>query len=717
MVVSFQANRYKIRLEDENGINYKMDHTLPQAIKFNHAEGFAAFGGTTTMPSMTGYITYGKIYLRRVIRWDEPSQKATDGRKHFMAAREELDNSCRSDTKELLALTRKYTALLDRWKQKRSCAKGFISYIHSTRDRSNNPVCRLYADLKHHKLDRLHSVLKSHVATSGFVDRYILAGRLRQNVSQDIQERGLAALQDAFALLRAASCWNDTEAGYMLYALTTAGIATKRNINKANQYLYRGVMQGDRYSLMALANKYYYSLDGFPTDIEVAFGYFYYVAYMSQADRDLHSSSHVSVEHIRLIDEAMLAAQVDEGSDWYMWLIHQAQRGVVNASQDLARFYYWGTNGLRRNMQAALEYYKKAAQTKDPEALYNYGILHMKGHGTKKDLGKAMGYIAESAAHGNPAALATIGWHALINEKNMTKAAAYLQKATKMGNPEAANNLGYMYDAGLIPGHPASKVIAYHYYRISAVGGNLDAGINTLPCYMLGSPVEERNPQLAADWARYVAEQTPSIGVQLRTALDAFRSHNWEASLIYYILLAEMGLEVGNFNSAYLCEQHQEDVVRVMTRDCSIRHFNLSISRPLDQVSAYGKRNMTEAIRLYSEAAMKGEPQGYYNLAQMVETGTNISKAAWKYLNMPLDAHDQHYAALKELYTRCRDTKTDEAFFVCSLSLYRVTTAEVWKHYKVPAVTTLCILASLVIVANIYRPRGNPYILHMVGLF
>lgn len=40
--------------------------------------------------------------------------------------------------------------------------------------------------------------------------------------------------------------------------------------------------------------------------------------------------------------------------------------------------FYWGSQGIKRNLAAAAEYYRMSASTGDPVALYDYGIIQLK---------------------------------------------------------------------------------------------------------------------------------------------------------------------------------------------------------------------------------------------------------------------------------------------------------------------------------------------------
>ena len=41
---------------------------------------------------------------------------------------------------------------------------------------------------------------------------------------------------------------------------------------------------------------------------------------------------------------------------------------------------YWGAQGITRDIGAALDYYRRAAESGDPQALFDYGIVLLKVH-------------------------------------------------------------------------------------------------------------------------------------------------------------------------------------------------------------------------------------------------------------------------------------------------------------------------------------------------
>ena len=58
---------------------------------------------------------------------------------------------------------------------------------------------------------------------------------------------------------------------------------------------------------------------------------------------------------------------------------------------------YWGTQGVKRNIEAVAKLYKIGAENKDPKAQFNYGLSLLKGLGTEKNVDLALENFENSA--------------------------------------------------------------------------------------------------------------------------------------------------------------------------------------------------------------------------------------------------------------------------------------------------------------------------------
>ena len=58
---------------------------------------------------------------------------------------------------------------------------------------------------------------------------------------------------------------------------------------------------------------------------------------------------------------------------------------------------FWGTNGVRRDIPAAVELFRQAADS-SPSAMYDYGLLLLKGQGTQTNSTEGLEYLHKAAA-------------------------------------------------------------------------------------------------------------------------------------------------------------------------------------------------------------------------------------------------------------------------------------------------------------------------------
>ena len=81
--------------------------------------------------------------------------------------------------------------------------------------------------------------------------------------------------------------------------------------------------------------------------------------------------------------------------------------GDIDCQFYLGECYYYG-RGVDKNLKAASEWYKKAAENGHAVAQYNLGVLYEKGLGIAADLFEAQSWYRKSAAQGNPKAKAAL---------------------------------------------------------------------------------------------------------------------------------------------------------------------------------------------------------------------------------------------------------------------------------------------------------------------
>ncbi|KAG0277046.1 hypothetical protein BGZ96_003033 [Linnemannia gamsii] len=106
---------------------------------------------------------------------------------------------------------------------------------------------------------------------------------------------------------------------------------------------------------------------------------------------------------------------------------------------------------LLQDYQAAMEWYRKAADQEDAVGQRKVGVLYNYGLGVPQDYTKAMAWYLEAADQGNAQALCNIGHFYQYGQgvtQNFSKAMELYLKAADLGNPNSQSCIGTMYYNG-----------------------------------------------------------------------------------------------------------------------------------------------------------------------------------------------------------------------------------------------------------------------------
>uniref|UniRef100_A0A8B9FEX5 SEL1L family member 3 n=1 Tax=Amazona collaria TaxID=241587 RepID=A0A8B9FEX5_9PSIT len=391
------------------------------------------------------------------------------------------------------------------------------------------------------------------------------------------------------------------------------------------------------------------------------------------------------VETIRLMDDELLKAQTKENGDVFMWLKHEATRGNAAAQQRLAQMLFWGQQGVAKNPEAAIEWYAKGAiETEDPVLIYDYAIVLFKGQGVKKNTKLALELMKKAAAKGLPQAVNGLGWYYHNFKRDYRKAAEHWLVAEELGNPDASYNLGVLYLDGIYPGVPGrNQTVAAHYFYKAAQGGHIEGTLRCSLYYITGNMEDfPRDPEKAVIWAKHIAEKNGYLGHVIRKALNAYLELSWHEALLHYILAAETGIEVSQSNLAHICEERPDLARKYLATDCVWRYYNFSVSQvnapsfaylKMGDFYYYGYQNQSKdlelSMRMYAQAALEGDSQGFFNLALVIEEGNSIPSYILDHLEIDQALHSSSMSLLQELYYRCWNNSNQESISPCSLAL------------------------------------------------
>jgi TPR repeat protein len=636
---------------------------------YNDTDGYWGLGGSPGFISAHGFIGPARIYRRHVL-----SQEAIETI-FTVASRPDLEivdhfKSCRKLKTAVKFLLRKES------KAKKHCSSR--NWLNDAKRSYCNVGAR---GLATEIVSILIDILNINETSSGDMIQqkvYEYAFNLTKTNENYVKD---------ILLLSYSSCLGHPQSLYLLSVLYRTGLGVIVNPRISQRSLLLASYYNHPLSQMSLAYKHYIGVDGFPKDHEVASTYYRYAAVESNRVLVEHNEVDTHSEAVRLDKKEDLENYRGPDSNWFSWLIHQAKRGVTDAQSALGEVFYYGSRGFRRNLTKAAEFYEMGANRGDAQMLFNLGVVKLRGQGVAENADEARDLLKKSAELGFAPAHNALGYYELNVRHNKSGAVEYFRFAAEHEDRDGLYNLGFALENGLAPGTVGDLKSAMPYYIGAANKGHTGACVVAGDAFSMGQHVD-RDVKISIIYYKFVADQIPEIGLHLRSGLDGYFEKAWYQSLLYYLLAAEAGMEIAQYNAALLCEWDWELVSQHTRVDCTWRYYNHSAK--LEWVPSLIKtgdnhwfgitaeKNITTAARLYSQAATKEQnPQAIYNLGYLVENNYPLDGLDWMHFHLP-SVNPGNLTLAAALYRKCRDS-SDEALVPCSLGLVRVAVKMAWQ--------------------------------------
>uniref|UniRef100_A0A8C0GGJ9 SEL1L2 adaptor subunit of SYVN1 ubiquitin ligase n=1 Tax=Chelonoidis abingdonii TaxID=106734 RepID=A0A8C0GGJ9_CHEAB len=359
------------------------------------------------------------------------------------------------------------------------------------------------------------------------------------------------------------------------------GIGMEYNQAKALVYYTFGSLGGNLISQMILGYRYWVGIN-VPRNCEAALTNYRKVAFFSKQS---------TLEKVRLMEKS---ENLSSNNDFLDWDVHQ--------------------------------YYKFLAERGDTQiqVMYKAKILFS---GKNVDFWgqDTFYYFLKAAKAGNTHGMAFLGKVRITFHEinlNYTEAFKYFHIAAEKGLADAQLQLGIMYHSG--SGVRKDYKLAFKYFYLASQNGQPIAVYYLAQMYAAGTGVF-RSCQNAVELYRSVCE-LGSWSEKFLTAYFAYQDGNIDSSLIQYALLAEMGYEVAQSNSAYILESGKRTLL-LWNRAAAQGNAFARVKTGDYHFYGYGtKRDYVTAAIHYSLAVDHHIAQAMFNLAYMYEHGLGIPK-------------------------------------------------------------------------------------------
>ncbi|XP_045837148.1 protein sel-1 homolog 2 isoform X2 [Meles meles] len=304
----------------------------------------------------------------------------------------------------------------------------------------------------------------------------------------------------------------------------------------------------------------------------------------------------------------------------------------------LGQLHLIGRKGLDQDYYKALYYFLKAAKAGSANAMAFIGKMYLEGNAAApQNNATAFKYFSMAASKGNAIGLHGLGLLYFYGKGvpvNYAEAFKYFQKAAEKGWPNAQFQLGFMYYSG--SGVWKDYKLAFKYFYLASQSGQPLAIYYLAEMYATGTGVL-RSCRTAVELYKGVCE-LGHWAEKFLTAYFAYKDGDIDSSLVQYALLAEMGYEVAQSNSAFILESKKAKILEkekmypmaLLLWNRAAIQGNAFARVKIGDYHYYGygtKKDYQTAATHYSIAADKyHSAQAMFNLAYMYEHGLGIAK-------------------------------------------------------------------------------------------
>nr|XP_028684510.1 protein sel-1 homolog 2 isoform X3 [Macaca mulatta] len=316
----------------------------------------------------------------------------------------------------------------------------------------------------------------------------------------------------------------------------------------------------------------------------------------------------------------------------------EKSEGVPVEKVSLGQLHLIGRKGLDQDYHKALHYFLKAAKAGSANAMAFIGKMYLEGNAAApQNNATAFKYFSMAASKGNAIGLHGLGLLYFYGKGvpvNYAEALKYFQKAAEKGWPDAQFQLGFMYYSG--SGIWKDYKLAFKYFYLASQSGQPLAIYYLAEMYATGTGVV-RSCRTAVELYKGVCE-LGHWAEKFLTAYFAYKDGDIDSSLVQYALLAEMGYEVAQSNSAFILESKKANILEkekmypmaLLLWNRAAIQGNAFARVKIGDYHYYGygtKKDYQTAATHYSIAADKyHNAQAMFNLAYMYEHGLGIAK-------------------------------------------------------------------------------------------
>ncbi|KAF9908257.1 hypothetical protein EC991_010097 [Linnemannia zychae] len=322
----------------------------------------------------------------------------------------------------------------------------------------------------------------------------------------------------------------------------------------------------------------------------------------------------------------------------------KAKQGDISAQYDLGRVFFHGEEDVKKDFEAAMHWFLRAAERKHPKAQFCVGLMHHQGLGVAKDHKQAAAWLLKAANQQVLEAQSLLGGmylHGLGVQEDSLRALQWLLAAANEGNADAQCNIGDMYRDGTSPfSQDYSK--AMEWYLKAADQGHASAQVEIGVLYASGQGVRFRDEATALEWFLKAAKQGDRRGQFLAGTLYKLDQglRDYSKAMEWYLKAARQDWVQAQAALGQMYEKGHQGVVEQDYPKAMEWYIKAAEQGDLDAQARLGnmyyegrgleRPNYVKAKEWYLKAAKRESKDALYGLAMMYKTGQGVNRSFYE---------------------------------------------------------------------------------------
>mmetsp|Transcript_11761 Transcript_11761/g.35851 ORF Transcript_11761/g.35851 Transcript_11761/m.35851 type:complete len:935 (-) Transcript_11761:9-2813(-) len=480
----------------------------------------------------------------------------------------------------------------------------------------------------------------------------------------------------ALDALSKSAAQGNPEAQNLLGFLHASGWISELGQDPARSVLYWTFASraGSPYAQMAMGYRYMYGIDVEKNCDKSS------LMYLRAAERIVEEITEQKVvtpyDSVRL-DHMPSVRRKSEQVELVQYTRHNADHGDITSQRKMGQLYLFGARGVKQNFEKAHEMFSRAAEAGDPRAHAFLGLMYFRAIGVAQDNASAWDHFYQSSLSDDPAGLQGVGIayrYGVGVEEDHVKAVEHFKLAADRGHSEGMYSLGTMYLKGL--GVQKSTEDALAYFVRAAELHHVQAMYQVGLMVRGGYPGVPKNCALATALLKAAAENWLG-GSFLSEAFNLYDENDFTGALYRYSQAAQLGVEVAQFNAAYMLERRRgsegrytggEDLQALEMYKLSAQQGYVQSALRVGDIYYNTFKDYDSAASIYYKAKEMRSAEAMFNLGTMHVFGKGLPA-------------DLHLAKRYFDHAKADAEDSDDARLPALLALLALRLYAYWKTY------------------------------------